>query len=250
MVRLLAEVAASDGTLNEKRAHLMNGLSSLIQADCWVWGTCPLMVPDQQPIYYIHQTGGFTQDMLTKSSLAIEHPDTGVMTSPFAAELCETKVHLTRLRQHIVSNQRYETSPAYPLWQASDLGPLILSSRPMGEGHYSQISIYRRAESPLFTTRECKIAHIILTEVDWLHKEGMPHKESRSLPGLSPRCRHVMHLLLIGNSRKEIANLLSLSPHTVNDYVKEIFRHFGIHSTQELLARFRAGDGRDLPATR
>ena len=41
-----------------------------------------------------------------------------------------------------------------------------------------------------------------------------------------------------GTPRKEIAADLGLSLHTVNDHLKQIYRHFGVRSQVELVARF------------
>ena len=49
-------------------------------------------------------------------------------------------------------------------------------------------------------------------------------------------------------SRPQIASHLSLSIHTVNDYVKRIYAHLGVHSQAELIARFQRGDGGHSPA--
>jgi DNA-binding NarL/FixJ family response regulator len=44
--------------------------------------------------------------------------------------------------------------------------------------------------------------------------------------------------LLEGNSDKQIAKRLKISNFTVNDYVKSIFKHFGVLSRTELMARW------------
>ncbi len=48
----------------------------------------------------------------------------------------------------------------------------------------------------------------------------------------------VFLLLLSGHSEKEIARRLHLSPHTVHNHVKRIYRAYGVHSRADLLARF------------
>ncbi|APW63912.1 helix-turn-helix transcriptional regulator [Paludisphaera borealis] len=55
---------------------------------------------------------------------------------------------------------------------------------------------------------------------------------------LPPRARQVLACLLEGDGDKQAAARLRLSPHTVNQYVKLIFRHFGVSSRTELLARW------------
>lgn len=55
---------------------------------------------------------------------------------------------------------------------------------------------------------------------------------------LPPRARQVLRCLLEGDSDKLIATRLGIGRHTVNQYVKLIFRHFGVITRAELLARW------------
>src|SRR5438046_1434328 len=54
----------------------------------------------------------------------------------------------------------------------------------------------------------------------------------------SPRMRQTLDRLLAGDSEKQIAAHLSVSPHTVHVYVKALYRGFGVSSRGELLAHF------------
>ena len=56
--------------------------------------------------------------------------------------------------------------------------------------------------------------------------------------GLSPRHLQTLQRLLEGDSEKEIAVRWGVSPNTVHVYVKALYRHFGVSSRGELLARF------------
>jgi DNA-binding NarL/FixJ family response regulator len=64
-------------------------------------------------------------------------------------------------------------------------------------------------------------------------------------PGdLSARTGQVLACLLEGDSDKQIAKRLGLSRYTVNGHTKVIYRHFGVQSRMELLARWvRRGYG-------
>jgi DNA-binding CsgD family transcriptional regulator len=61
-----------------------------------------------------------------------------------------------------------------------------------------------------------------------------------SQAALRPREREVLAKLLAGSPYKLVAKEMGISVHTVHDYVKAIFREFGVSSKGELLARFRA----------
>ncbi len=58
--------------------------------------------------------------------------------------------------------------------------------------------------------------------------------QPRHLP-LVPRHRTVLNLLGDGWNRKKIVGHLGISLNTVHGYVKDIFKHFGVHSQPELL---------------
>jgi len=55
--------------------------------------------------------------------------------------------------------------------------------------------------------------------------------------GLSPRERRVTQLALLGLGTREIGEKLNISPLTVQDHLKVIFRKVGVHSRKELVAR-------------
>lgn len=56
--------------------------------------------------------------------------------------------------------------------------------------------------------------------------------------GLTPRLRQTLQRLLAGDSEKEVARHLGVSPNTVHVYVRALYRHFDVNSRGELLARF------------
>jgi DNA-binding CsgD family transcriptional regulator len=59
---------------------------------------------------------------------------------------------------------------------------------------------------------------------------------------LPPRLRQTLAALRAGDSEKQAADRLGVSPATLHDYVKELHRRFGAHNRGELLARSaRAG---------
>lgn len=55
---------------------------------------------------------------------------------------------------------------------------------------------------------------------------------------LSPRELQIVTLLMQGNSNKEIAQALGLSPHTVRDYISAMLQRFGVASRAALALMF------------
>lgn len=244
LVRLLGE-AAPIPSPDEQRLHVMRGLSALVDADAWVWGVSPLLTPDQQPVYIFRHTHGFDETRMTRFLQAVEHPDSGAMTAPLAGAMIDAQSRVTRELGRIVPAERFNASPAKPFWDAADIGPLLLSIGPVPGVGISVVGFYRRLGSPDFTLRETRMMHIVMTEIPWLHEADMPHAAARPAPRLSPRQRLIVNQLVCGHTRKHIAKDLELSENTVHGYVKHIYRHFGVHSQAQLVARFTRGDGKD-----
>lgn len=245
MVRLVGEVAALPGGHAAKKHYLMRGLCKMVDADAWAWMLSCQRDPDKPQIYVSILNGGMTEERLVKVLQAIEHPDMVPIAAPFFQELAEKKAHLTRRRFQITDRQTLEKSGAFLAWKDADIGPTILSLRPLDERSSSTIGLYRLFAKPEFTERESRIAHIILSEVAWLHEQGWPEDRGVDVPRLSKRQRLALNLLTLGRNRKQIAEAMKISVHTAQDYVKQIYRHFNVRSQAELMNRFMKGDGQD-----
>jgi DNA-binding CsgD family transcriptional regulator len=246
MVRLVGDVAALPGGHTAKKNFLMTGLCKLIKADAWVWALSCQRDPAKPQVYVSFLNGGFTEEGFVKFLEAIDHPEMVAFASKFFLELQTKGTHLTRLRFQITSKEQFLPSAAHEAWKAADIGPTILSMRPLDEHSSSTLGFYRHYQRAEFTPREARIAHIVLTEVSWLHEQGWPEDRGVTAPQLAKRQRLALNLLIRGQSRKEIANNMGISVHTAQDYIKEIYRHFKVRSHAELMSRFIQGDGRDV----
>jgi DNA-binding CsgD family transcriptional regulator len=246
MVRLVGEVAALPGGHTEKKRYLMEGLCKLVDADAWIWGLSCQRDPDKPQVYVSILRGGITEEQFARFLQAVEHPQMIDFASRFFIELKEGQTHLTRLRTQIADEARFVGSDAQAAWKLANLGPTILSMRPIDPQSSSAIGLYRHFDRPHFTARESRIAHIILTEVPWLHLQGWPEDRGVSVPTLSKRQRLALNLLILGQSHKQIASHMSISPNTLQGYIKDIYRHFGVNSQAELMNRFFQGNGRDV----
>ena len=69
-------------------------------------------------------------------------------------------------------------------------------------------------------------------------KGGENPAKAGDFNGLSPRMEQTLRSLLSGDSEKQVAARLGLSPHTVHVYAKAIYRKYGVSSRGELLARW------------
>lgn len=242
MVRLLGETVAIEGGHQEKKRFLMDGLCGLVGADAWVWTLGCLTEPDGEQNYggFLHD--GFDSGRFARLLKAIEHPDLAKIAAPFCAAVARGPAHATVRRQEMDPDILADWPAVKELWENADIGPFILSGYPLDEISLGAIAIYRRFDAPAFTEREKRIAHLILSEVPWLHSVGWPEDRGTDVPQLYPQQRVVLELLIDGLSRKAIADHMGLSENTVAGYAKDVFRHFGVHSQPQLMRKFLIGD--------
>jgi DNA-binding CsgD family transcriptional regulator len=247
MVRLLGEIAVLKGGISEKKRYLMEGLCRIIDADAWAWALSCQREPDKPQVYVSLLKGGLSEERFVKLLEAVEHPEMVEVTGHFFQEVNERQEHLTRLRSQITPDlEKFNRSPAAEAWKRADIGPVIMSLRPLDAQSGSTIAIYRAFGRPEFSPREARIAHIVLTELAWLHERGWPEDRGRTVPVLSRRQRLALNLLTSGEGSKQIAARMDVSVHTAQGYIKEIYRHFGVHSQAQLMNRFFQGNGHDV----
>lgn len=245
MVAALAYVSGVALDLPSKRRIFLEKLAKLVDVDAWFWAVLGQREAGEMPTFSVMLKGGFREGQFAKYLKAQEHPDMAHFNAPILAELQRRGSLVTRLRQHLDPEDRFPKSDVYPLWKEADLAPLILSCRPTAEGEVNAVCLFRRFDRPLFSERENRITHILLSEVPWLYDDAWPEQPTQGLSELSPRLHTVTNLLIQGMPRKQMADQLDLSLHTINEYVKTIYQRFGVHSQSELINRFVQGDGGD-----
>lgn len=115
-------------------------------------------------------------------------------------------------------NRRAEALERVSVMNFSDS---LMSAYPVGPGAISCLGFHRRKPRPPFSPRERLIVHLIVEQVDWLHRYGSNVSASNKVLRLSGRQRQVLLLLLAGNTQRQIALQIHISEHTVGEYVKE-----------------------------
>jgi DNA-binding CsgD family transcriptional regulator len=109
--------------------------------------------------------------------------------------------------------------------------------------------VFMRAEGrPDYSARDKAIVHETYALIAPMVGGALARFAEPSPSALPPRVRQVLLCLLEGDGDKQIAVRLKLSAHTVNEYVKRVYAHFGVVSRTELLARWvRRGWGANGP---
>jgi DNA-binding CsgD family transcriptional regulator len=224
----------------DRRKVLASRIGDLLGADVWLWFLGEVNTElrgDSMVTSFV--SGGFSdEEEQAEFFRVIINPElTPAVTAPLGNAVLSQK-SLTCRRSQLISDDEWEMSSHSIRWRQLGFDDFIIAAFPSGPTSYSALGFHRRLGRPRFTQKECNLVQMVFQSVSWLHQsEGLVEAADTVLE-LTPRERHVMMFLLNGDSRKEIARKLSLSEHTVSDYLKAIYRKFGVNSRTELLAKF------------
>jgi DNA-binding CsgD family transcriptional regulator len=104
-------------------------------------------------------------------------------------------------------------------------------------GRQTIVMLSRAAGEPAFTDRDAYLCELCLSEMAWPYTPDVDYTDPR-LETLQPRLKKVMRHLLEGDSEKQVALKLGLSPHSVHQYVKQLYAQLEVNSRGELLAQW------------
>lgn len=144
-------------------------------------------------------------------------------------------------RDRLIADREWYGSAVYEIVHASvgtDAAMYCFHQLPENGTDFSGMVISRSAGKAAFSEHECRLVRELHDVITPLIGGSLARFNEPAPYELPPRVRQVLRCLLEGDSDKQIACRLKLSPHTVNQYTKTIYKHFGTSGRAELLARW------------
>ncbi len=245
LVRLLSAAGDPliDRTIAARKRAFFDGLNDLIESDAWIWGVGEINAEAPNDTMAVRLLDGGWDDSHERVEMLklITHPSLQSMITGVINEALKKNQCLTHSRDQLFSDEEWAGCEAGKAWHAAGFDQFLCSICPLSDGSYSGVRFHRRLGRPPFSARDRAVVEVLYPNVSWLHPCGETKGCRNGAAGLSPRERQVMLLLLGGDSRKQVARKLTLSEHTVADYLKVIYRKLNVSSRAELLAMYVTG---------
>lgn len=146
---------------------------------------------------------------------------------------------LTAARADLIKNDAwYNGGHVREVRRALRIDDALYSACRLASGQVACVTLCREWDDRRkFNRRDRQTLHLLHEHTAWVHNDEHSPASFESLP-LSPREKQTLWKLLAGRGEKQIAAEMRLSRNTVHHYVKSIYRHFGVSSRAELLARW------------
>jgi DNA-binding CsgD family transcriptional regulator len=148
---------------------------------------------------------------------------------------------MTFRRQDLIEDDAWRADPHVRTYrQPAGLDDVLLSLARLpdkpSDAYAFAILVFRAAGAPeRFSVRDRTLLDAAHAGLAWMYREEAARNPD--LPDdLPPRLRQTLKHLLTGDSERQIARKMQLSPHTVHDYVKALYTRFAVSSRQELIA--------------
>lgn len=231
---LLGEVREVGGVPSVWRRHLLEGLCAQVDADiahaAEASASCSATKPCFKGLVITGVTGW--RELAIYDALVNQRDYSDDPCSPKMANLIRTS--FTCVRQQLADDHLWYRRRDLDAWRALGADQFIYSHELLPElGCLHLVALNRAWGRRGFTERERRILALCHAELGRLWRSAVAFEAD-----LPPRLRQTLFLLLEGAAEKEIAAALQLSTHTAHDYVKTIYRRFGVNSHAKLLAQW------------
>ncbi len=237
LLRLIGESREMLEAGERPYGHFLSGLARITRSQIAIKMTASSMRKGAPPIVdEVFDSGWSTP---SDRDLVYEYVKrTPVDADPLSAAILDApNAQITLARADVVSRREWDSSSVRnDIHRAAGIDDAILSVRRRTRGGPVDVFVLKRAwgEAP-FGADERDLLDLVQGECAWLF-ESEPATDPSLEGDWSRRERDTLRLLLTGASEKSIAATLGLSPHTVHDYVKVIYRKMRVASRAELMA--------------
>ena len=130
-------------------------------------------------------------------------------------------------REDVIDRSWYRSEHFYNLRRPLGLGESLYAKVSAPDGRRMKISLQREPRDPPFTMREMKLLQVFHANLPGIYtsaRGGARQISDERVSQLPPRLQPVLQRLLNGDSEKQAALALKLSPHTIHQYAKTIYR--------------------------
>jgi len=162
--------------------------------------------------------------------------DDDVLFSPLKAT---TERHIVQVRKATISDDDWYRCRTYDeYFRCVGTDACVVSLWELPGDRVDMFGLHRDRADRDFTSREINLLRLFHSELGALIGPLLVAADDRFSPTrLPPRVRETLVCLLEGDSEKQVAARLGISGPTVHQYVTILYRHYGVATRAELLAR-------------
>jgi DNA-binding CsgD family transcriptional regulator len=234
LLKLQGEVSELSRAGSCPREHWMRGVARLVDADVGV-SFAARGAFSERP-WQVVECLDFGWQSAADRALCFSHVTShGDPLSACMAQNANLGPYALRRRDVIEDSEWFETELHRDVHLPIRLDDVLVGMRSLtSDGVLRSVVFKKRVGARPFSIEDRDLLHLALLQSRCWDERA----DGRELKLLAPRERQVLQVLLSGQSEKEAAHSLGVTPSTLHTYVKLIYRKLGVRSRPELLARY------------
>jgi len=249
LLRLTGEVACLRDDPRTWRLALLASLNQLLPAAVSAAFILKNVVPDVAPLVVSLFDTGFKAE--AHRQVFLREFNTAPFRDPFF-RLCIDRFLearpkcLTAIRSDFVPDEKWYASPHTEEYRhVANIDDCLFSiHQAANRGDALVLCSFRSwGDQTRFGPRERVIVDALHNGLDWIYRAEEATQRLTRASALAPRLRQTLEYLLAGHTERQVALKMALSVHTVHDYVKALYVHFGVSSRGELISRWMQTGG-------
>jgi DNA-binding CsgD family transcriptional regulator len=240
LLRLSAELSELPRETVTRCTHMLTGLCRIVGARWGVYVASDGVLPNGQvKVFFFSNTEMDTSEQRVLGEFLLSGEPCDPLSPKMHHQIADAPVGpLTQTREQVIDDATWYGCDHFNVVRRGCRVDDVINTKlhlPDRRTVVQSFGIHRELHDTHFGERERLLVEIFHQEVGSV----MVEKISRSTPetaSLPPRLKQVLATLLQGRSEKQIARVLAISQHTVHDYVKTLYRRYGVNGRTELLA--------------
>ena len=242
VMRHMADVAALKADPVAQRQHLIDGLNALVGTRVGWMFVADDWRPGRRPVIR-HQVLASDPDPMFLTYMAEFGVKVPLEAEPYADHaLRDGSEEQTWVKDQVFSipDARVRYAPSMHLYDGADLTDGLVSLYRDGPARdrIVGVALHRLHGGAKLTARERLMVRLAVVEMKHLARRGHLPLAPPDDPPLPPRLQQVKERMLRGAGVKRVARELGLSVWTVREHVQRLYKHYGVNSREELMAKF------------
>lgn len=225
------------GGLAAKKRHAVRALREMLGGELACWVVDVDFGPDRRGMVTDAVSDGYP-DWLTRRCIE-QYVAFGSIADPAVAAMMKRQGPIVAgARRELCSDRTWDRDPfVNEVRRTAGLDDSVYAMRYTGRAGIAEgLCLTRGVGDTAFAAQDRVALELFVADCAWLFRpqlSGAVRERSELLPR---RHRETLEGLLAGFSESDIARRQGRSVHTVHQYVKELYRAFGVRSRAELLA--------------
>ena len=234
---ILNDLSKLDLNICEKRKYFFDHFCKIIGGNHYLWYESEFhpQMPYPRVFNYLTDFSPHQQKIFLAAAMETELVDPYMI--PSIVHKVTSGAESYARREIIADESWYAAEYTHKYYKGCGVDNPLCFMKHQADNQYCGILIFNEWQEEDFSIPTRDFMENVFKEITWLFCEK-PNPNKKYFDQLNYVEQKVLNLLLEGMGKEEIAELMQVSAHTANDFIKKIYKTFEVNSYPKLMKKF------------